>query len=88
MLALFGVGLWVLTLIARPLNAARIILVAGLGAGLGLLSAFPFTRRIFSLQVRPVNVTLVVLSVVVVAIAALTFWRRQAPGTLKSGRVG
>jgi cation-transporting P-type ATPase E len=80
MLALFTISLWVLTLIARPLNAARIILVAGLGAGLGLLFAFPFTRRIFSLQIPPANVTLVVLSVVVVAITALTLWRRHAPG--------
>jgi hypothetical protein len=45
-----------------------------------MLFAFPFTSRIFSLQIPPVNVTLVVLSVVVLAITALTLWRRYAPG--------
>jgi cation-transporting ATPase E len=77
-LALLAVSLWVLTLIARPLNAARITLIAGMASGLGLLFAFPFSRRTFSLQPPPVRITLVTLGVVIVTIAALTLWRMRS----------
>jgi hypothetical protein len=51
----------VLVLIARPLNAARAALIAGLAAGLGSLFVFPFTRRTFSLQAPPPAVALATL---------------------------
>ncbi len=78
MLALFAISLWVLMLIARPLNAARAALIAGLATGLGLLFVFPFTRRTFSLQPPPAMITLATLGTVIVTIAALTFWRMRA----------
>jgi len=79
MLALFAVSLWVLTVTARPLNAARITLIGGMAAGLGVLLAFPLTRRIFSLEIPSASLGLEVLAIVVAAIAALTLWRRFAP---------
>jgi len=79
LLALFAVSLWVLALIARPLNAARTILIAGMAAGFGLLFSWPFTRRIFALPLPPLTVILEVTGVVVLAITALTLWRRFAP---------
>jgi cation-transporting ATPase E len=78
MLALLAVSLWVLGLIARPLNAARLTLIASMAAAEGLLFAFPLTRRIFSLQLPPVAVTLAAVGTAVVTVAALTGWRIRA----------
>jgi cation-transporting ATPase E len=79
MLALFALGLWVLALTARPLSGWRIALVAAAGGALGLLFALPLGRRIFTLQFPPATVTLAMLGVVILAIIALTLWRRFAP---------
>jgi len=78
MLALFAVSLWVLTLIARPLNRARISLIAGMAAGLVVLFAFPFTRRVFSLQPPPAAITLATIGTAMLAVAALSLWRIRA----------
>jgi cation-transporting P-type ATPase E len=75
MLALFCVGLWVLGLIARPLNLLRIALLAAMAAGLALALAIPLARRIFSLQLPPVPVLLAVAAVTAASIVALTLWR-------------
>jgi cation-transporting ATPase E len=77
MLALFAVGLWVLALIARPLSAARIALIAGMAAGLAVLFAFPAARRILALRFPPAGLTLAVLAAVILAITGLTLWRRR-----------
>ncbi len=53
MLALFGAGLWVLALVARPLVPWRIGLVVAMAAGLALLFAAPFGRDVFDLAVPP-----------------------------------
>ncbi len=79
MLALFTIGLWVLALIAKPLDTPRIALLASMAAGIGLLFAFPITRRLFSLQIPPLPILVAVLCVVALAITALTLWRRLAP---------
>ena len=80
MLALFAIGLWVLALIAKPLDTPRIALLASMAAGIGLLFAFPISRRLFSLQIPPLPILVAVLCVVALAITALTLWRRLAPG--------
>ncbi len=54
MLALFGAGLWVLALVARPLVPWRIGLVAAMAGGLALLFAVPVGRDVFDLAVPPV----------------------------------
>jgi len=75
MLALFALGSWVLVLIARPLNAWKIALIAAMVAGLVLLLAVPLSRRIFALQLPPANVLVVEAAVVAAAIVALSVWR-------------
>ena len=79
MLALFAIGLWVLALTARPLSVWRVALIVAAAGALGLLFAFPLGRRIFALQFPPAPVALATLGVVVLAILALTLWRRFAP---------
>jgi len=79
MLALFAVGWWVLCLTARPLNWARVLLLASMAGALGLLFALPLGRRIFSLQLPSATVTLATLGIVILAVAGLTLWRRLSP---------
>jgi cation-transporting ATPase E len=62
MLALFGAGLWVLALVARPLDGWRVGLVVAMGAGLVLLFGVPLGRHVFDLAVPPA--WLVVVAVV------------------------
>ncbi|HVC71470.1 MAG TPA: HAD-IC family P-type ATPase [Acidimicrobiales bacterium] len=77
MLVLFIFGLWVLVLIAQPLDAWRIGLVTAMAGGLVLLFAFPLMRRVFSLEFPPARVALATLGAVAVGIGALTLWRRR-----------
>jgi magnesium-transporting ATPase (P-type) len=79
MLALFAMGLWVLGLIARPLNLFRVLLLAAMAAALVLALAIPLSRRIFSLALPPPGVLLAVAAVTAASIAALTLWRHFAP---------
>ena len=81
MLALFAVGIWVLVLIAQPLSAWKIALIAAMAAALVLLLAIPLSRRIFALQLPPATVLAVVAAIVAAAIVALTVWRviQRAP---------
>lgn len=75
MLALFALGIWVLVLIAHPLNAWKLTLIAAMVAGLVLLLAIPLSRRIFALQIPPASVLVVEGAIVLAAIVALTVWR-------------
>ena len=87
MLALFLFGLWVLVLIARPLDAMRIGLLATMVGGLLLLFAFPLTRKVFSLERIPAPVALAVLSAVAGGIGLLTLWRIWASGRSMSRHI-
>lgn len=75
MLALFALGIWVLALIARPLNAWKITLIAAMVAALALLLAVPLSRRIFALQLPPATVLVAEAAIVLAAIVVLTVWR-------------
>ncbi len=86
MIALFGFGLWVLALIARPLDAARICLLAAMIGGLLLLFAFPLTRKVFSLERPPAPVALTTLCALAGGIGLLILWRNWAPAQLRSRR--
>jgi len=78
-LAVFVAGMWVLALIARPLNAAKAVLLVAMTAGMVVLLAVPAFRRIFALQLPPAQVLIASAAVVLVAIVALTVWRLR-PG--------
>jgi cation-transporting P-type ATPase E len=73
-------GLWVLALVARPLNAARLALIAAMAAGLALLLAIPPASKVFSLQLPRPDLIVALGSAAALAVAALTVWRRFAPG--------
>jgi cation-transporting P-type ATPase E len=74
-LALLAIGLWVLGLIGRPLNVGRILLIAAMIAGTGLVFALPLSRRVLSLQAPPTSVLLALVGVTAAAIALLACLR-------------
>jgi len=75
LIALFVTALWVLILIARPFDTFRRLLVASMAAIFVLFFAVPWSRRVFSLELPPVPVILIAITVSVASILALTFWR-------------
>jgi cation-transporting ATPase E len=89
LLTLLTVSGWVLVLIARPLNVARVVLLASLAAAAALLFAVPFARDVFGLRLPPAEVTLGAFGTAAVAIAVLTLWRwtvaRYLPGLSHPG---
>ncbi len=87
MLALFGFGLWVLILIARPLDPTRICLLAAMAGGLFLLFAIPLTRKVFSLERPPAPVALATLCAVAGGVGLLSLWRTWADRRPRSRRV-
>ena len=88
MLALFALGIWVLVLIAHPLNAWKLALIAAMVAGLVLLLAIPVSRRVFALQIPPASVLVVEGAIVLAAIVALTVWRLIQRSKAGLGPVG
>jgi cation-transporting P-type ATPase E len=76
-LAAFAVGIWVLVLIARPLDWFKLALIAVMTAAMCLLLAVPLSRRIFALQLPAGPVITAIVAVVLAAIVALTVWRRR-----------
>ena len=64
---LFGVGLWILTLLARPATSWRRLLVAGMVAGYGLVLAVAPLRTFFALDLPGVPELAIAAAVVVVA---------------------
>jgi len=80
MLAVFAMGLWVLGLVARPLTAGRLGLVAAMGVCLWPLFAVALARRILALQLPSPGALAAEAAVVLAAISALTLWRRFGPG--------
>jgi cation-transporting ATPase E len=65
-LALAGLGLVVLALAARPLSAARRMLVAAMAGGFVVVLAVPVLRRFFALDLPPLPVTVAALAVAAV----------------------
>ena len=73
-LAVFIVGLWVLTLIAGLPALLRTALVAAMAGALVLLFALPLARRVFALQLPPAPVCAWAACAAAAAIAGLTLW--------------
>jgi cation-transporting ATPase E len=91
MLALFCVAMWVLGVVARPLNLPRVLLLVGMIGALAGLLAIPVARKVFSLQFPAIQVDLAIALVVACAIGALWLLRVTAmahPSTLCSGHIG
>jgi cation-transporting P-type ATPase E len=65
-LALAGLGLVVLALAARPLNAPRRLLVAAMAGGFVVVLLVPFLRRFFALDLPPLPVALAAIAMAAV----------------------
>ncbi len=76
LLAVFAMATWVLILISRPFNPARVTLVASMAAAFVVLFCVSLSRRVFALDLPPSAVVVVTGFIVVAAIGALTLWRR------------
>jgi len=72
-LALVAIGLAVLVLVARPLNAARAVLAGCMVGGAVLIWAVPLSRRIFALEWPPEAALWAAAGLAVVAVPILWF---------------
>jgi cation-transporting ATPase E len=76
MVTLFTVGLWVLTLVARPLAWWKAVLIAAMAGGFLLVALVPFGRRFFDLHFGAWQQTATSLAVAGCAAVALELlWR-------------
>jgi cation-transporting ATPase E len=85
-LVLLLVALWVLLLLARPLNEWKTALLASMAAAFVLALAIPGIRDFFGLSLPPLVVTLAVIGVAAIAVAlmelgwqVIEWWRRRHP---------
>jgi cation-transporting ATPase E len=79
MVTLFAVGIWVLTLVARPLAWWKTALIAVMAGGFALVALLPAGRRIFDLHFGGWQQTLTALAVAGCAAVALeVLWRIDA----------
>jgi cation-transporting P-type ATPase E len=76
MLGLFGVGIWVLVLVAKPLDRWKLVLVTLLAAAVVVPFASSSLRQVFALEIPPASVLLTTAMCVAVAIGGLTLYRR------------
>ncbi len=75
-LVLFGVGMWVLTIVARPFTRARVALVALMITLFVIVLSSPGLRNYFSLDLPRLVVCMAVIGIVAVAGALLELgWR-------------
>ncbi len=70
-LALVAIGLAVLVLVARPLNAAWPVLVGCMAGGAALIWALPLSRRIFRFESPPADALWATAGIVLVALPVL-----------------
>ena len=76
MVTLFAVGIWVLTLVARPLAWWKTVLIAVMSGGFVLVALLPVGRRVFDLHFGGWQQTLTALAVAGCAAVALeVLWR-------------
>jgi cation-transporting P-type ATPase E len=73
---LFGVGLWVLTMLARPVTRARRALEASMAGAFVVVLAVPGLRHFFALEIPTVEVILSAVGITALAIALLESGRR------------
>lgn len=78
-LALFGVGLWVLSILARPMTGRRSLLEFAMAGGLVLILAVPGLRNFYGLRLPPAEVMVAVVAVVLAAGSAMELGRRLFP---------
>ncbi|MDQ6910537.1 MAG: HAD-IC family P-type ATPase [Actinomycetota bacterium] len=75
-LALFGVGLWVLSILARPMTGRRNLLAVAMAGSLVVILAVPPARNFYGLRLPPLEVLVAVAVVVAAAGFAMELGRR------------
>ena len=75
LISLFGVAIWVLVVLARPLDAARIALVASMVAAFVACLVLAAARRFFELQVPAAPA--LALALAVAGATDLALWRAR-----------
>ena len=83
-IVLFLVALWVLVILARPLNEWKAALLGAMAAAFLVALATPGIREAFDMKLPPLVVTLAVIGVAAIAVAVLElswelveWWRRR-----------
>jgi cation-transporting P-type ATPase E len=75
-MVLFAVAAWVLSILARPLDGWRVVLVATMAAGFAAVATVPAARALFDLHLPPLIVLVAAAGVAAVANVILeTGWR-------------
>ena len=98
MIVLFLVALWVLVILARPLNEWKAVLLASMAVAFLVTLATPGSGRRSTSQLPPLVVTLAVIGVAAIAVAVLElswelveWWRRRrsaGPGARRAAALG
>jgi cation-transporting ATPase E len=70
-IVLFLVSLWVLVILARPLNEWKAVMLASMAVAFLVTLATPGLREYFELETPPLIVTLAVIGVAAIAVAVL-----------------
>ena len=76
MLAIFSFGIWILGVIARPLNAPKLGLIAAMAASVVIPLAIPLGRRVFGLSLPSPAILALASACVATAVFLLSFWWR------------
>ncbi len=70
-IVLFVIALWVVVLVAQPLNTVRIVLVLAMAAGFVLVLAVPFTREFFAFTLPEAIDIVITIALALVAVGVL-----------------
>jgi cation-transporting P-type ATPase E len=80
---LIGTGLWLLTVLARPLTLPRRALIVAMGATFVLILSLPAGKQFFALDVPPAIVTLAAVGIVALAGTIIELgWRLSQQGPM------
>lgn len=75
MLAIFAFGIWILGVVARPLNAPKTGLLAAMAIAVSIPLGLPLARRLFDLAVPGPGVLASTFACVAAAVVLLSLWR-------------
>ena len=76
MLAIFSFGIWILGVIARPLHAPKLVLIAAMAASVVIPLAVPLGRRVFGLALPSSAILVSAGACVATAVLLLSLWWR------------
>jgi cation-transporting P-type ATPase E len=78
-IALLGVGLWIMVILARPFTPARVVLVAAMAGCFAGALLIPGVADFFALEIPPANLAIVIVLAVIAAGTGLEMFARLEP---------